>query len=776
MIGGNPENTAFRAVCKPGLQPSQFKRIAERGIGDPSNSYPHAMAWYNDHLYVGTTRCILTLLFNRHQALRDWPVTPVTPATKNPYEEFDVRGQIWRYHPPRSRWEKVLTSPLIRNADGVNIPIYYGMRNMVVFQRRTDSRPALYCLTWSPQGGPGARLLVSEDGQHFQPYEIRIEDMQTNEFASFRPVATFRDRLYTAPSSKSGAANRAGIVAILENDDPLSKPWRQVNPTNFGDPHNDSTAELIVFNDHLYAGTSNPDGFQLWKTDAAGVPPYRWQKVLSRGAGRGPTNKGAASLCAFNDALYIGTAISNGGYCRTYGIGPAACEVLRVYPDDTWDLIVGNGRLTDQGLKMPLSGFGPGFDQPTNTYLWRFCVHDGWLYAGTFAAISLLPYLPRKKWPEHRKRMMDDERTELVMNKLAGFDLWRTRDGVYWTPITRNGFDNPFNWGVRSMVSSPYGLFLGVANPFGPAVAVKRSTGWRYEPHPRGGLEIWLGSESWAGTALGQGREKQPGSRPLPEYTPETAELQVEDSVLWEFYEGTSFRMFGYWKATMRSTRAACENLVTELLSFQSAPPGRVLILGSDAGATGEFLARRFPEAQVTCLRFEKPRGHREAPSPDAPPTVYAPSPSSARTLEQYDAIVNVESLSASDHAAGWLRLVHEHLKPGGMFLGAEVLSDKKPGLWKKARGRHKLFAGPPQELAEKLSHFGFEDVQVVDATRSCWEIFRQRLDLFLREKRMDGELDEEMEEAIKETLFGAYAPVSAYVLVHARKSVHNRP
>src|SRR3546814_13827198 len=72
---------------------------------------------------------------------------------------------------------------------------------------------------------------------------------------------------------------------------------------------------------------------------------------------------------------------------------------MRFWPDDSWDLIMGESRMTDQGLKYPLSGITPGFDNLFNGYVWRMQVHEGWLYASTMSWASLLPYLPTYAWP-----------------------------------------------------------------------------------------------------------------------------------------------------------------------------------------------------------------------------------------------------------------------------------------------------------------------------------------------------------------------------------------
>ena len=78
----------------------------------------------------------------------------------------------------------------------------------------------------------------------------------------------------------------------------------------------------------------------------------------------------------------------------------------------------------------------------------------------------------------------------------GGFDLWRTCDGENWLPVTRNGFNNPYNYGCRNIVSTPYGLFIGTANPFGPKVAVKVEGRVEYHENPSGGLEVLKGVSS----------------------------------------------------------------------------------------------------------------------------------------------------------------------------------------------------------------------------------------------------------------------------------------
>lgn len=65
-------------------------------------------------------------------------------------------------------------------------------------------------------------------------------------------------------------------------------------------------------------------------------------------------------------------------------------------------------------------------------------------------------------------------------------------DGVNWVPVTTNGMGNPYNMGLRTLVSTPHGMFIGTANPFGPKIMPLG--GDRYVPNPRGGCEVFLAS------------------------------------------------------------------------------------------------------------------------------------------------------------------------------------------------------------------------------------------------------------------------------------------
>ena len=105
----------------------------------------------------------------------------------------------------------------------------------------------------------------------------------------------------------------------------------------------------------------------------------------------------------------------------------------------------------------------------------------------------MMRYADRDNWPDFVRRVYGRLGAQQVLDNLSGGHLYRSHDGENWLPVTRNGFDNPYNYGIRTLASTPHGLAVGLVNPFGPNVGIVENDTVRYEPNPNGGLEIWLG-------------------------------------------------------------------------------------------------------------------------------------------------------------------------------------------------------------------------------------------------------------------------------------------
>jgi hypothetical protein len=479
-----------------GLNEADFRLTCESGFGDGWNHYAHSMAWFEGRIYVGTTRA--TMAANKWNVPRpNWRPWPVDSAEYI----YDVprQSEIWAYTPETDHWERVYQAPMVASKRSKHpVPRYIGFRGMTVFQGASDTKPCLYVSTWAPMLAEPPDVLRSEDGVSFEPVP---RPPFSPAVRSFRTLQVFNDRVHTTPTSSTAGARRASDsigsqAMIYATDDLQSTDWHAASEEGFGNPDNLTVFEMHVYDGHLYGATVNGKaGFELWKTKGGDLP-YRWTRVLQHGAWRGPENEVGVSMCEFNGALYVGTGILNGGYHRAFKLGPAAAELIRVWPDDSWELLVGDPRLSPEGIRYPLSGYSSGFDQLFNGYIWRMGVHDGRLYAGTFCWANSLPYLPMRVWPEDVLALIERWGVDKLVRYHGGCELWRSPDGLHWEPVTRSGFGNVYNWGVRNIQSTPHGLFVATANPFGPTIAQRQANGeWEYVPNPRGGCEVWLGSE-----------------------------------------------------------------------------------------------------------------------------------------------------------------------------------------------------------------------------------------------------------------------------------------
>ncbi len=753
----------------PGLRAGNFRKISPNGFGDPLNSYPHSMTWFKDKLYVGTTRAVLHLLWftrgDRERTFQAWPVD----HPESPYD-LDLRGQIWSYDPASKQWENVFQSPMIMGSEGFEVPLSIGFRGMTIHQGQNDPSPALYFPTWSSRLGPGPVLLRSLDGRRFE--QISEPGLGDSTVTSIRSIVSFKGMLFIAPTGATRdrfSGNVPDRMVVFVSRNPEDSDWELACEPFFGDRTNLGVFFMAVYNGYLYAGTANAEqGFQIWKTDAEGAPPYKWKKVLSNGGFRGKENEGVVFMAEFKGKLYVGTGII-GGYDRERNVGPASPELFRLGPDDSWELIVGEPRMTPQGLKIPLSGLGAGFNSPTAGYFWWMCEHKGWLYLGTYDVTSWLPYVSPDNWPRRIKQAVEQFGTDNIMSAWGGFDLWRSRNGARWFAVSRNGFGNPCNYGVRSMASSPFGLFIGAANPFAPTMAVRRLGGWKYVPNARGGLEIWLGTGQWhegetEAQLVPQARPTQ-GLKKNPEDPADLNERLIE-----EYYQGSDFRHCGLWRNQTKSPVQACEDLVEEMLSLLPDAPKRILEIGCGRGATTRTISKYLPDASLTGvvkIREELNVCRKKVPEATCE---RMKGPRLKFKQGSFDCVISVEGLKPFGNPNKLFGEIYRVLEPGGRVLFSDIILDFRERRTGK-NGRVSNIANSPEELKELLVNTGFQQVQIHDATQSCWKRFYFHASRELQLKLLSKRFSQDYYPQVLAHLPNNNLPVNHYVICSASKA-----
>ena len=321
-------------------------------------------------------------------------------------------SRILQYYPSAERWETVhetsVESPLMHGNHSRRFPLELGWRAMQVMPSSAGTE--VLCITCLSLHH--SQLLFTEDGIHFKtlpnPGEVQPHS------APFGLLYHFGDWLFAAPTgvmSDGITEKNDGGALLYVNRDPLTENWRLANSPGFGDPHNQVVHGLHAFHGWLYAMVGNPfAGFQLWRTQARGEPPFTWEPVLQQGAYRYTLNSTIAAIAVFKGMLYLGTGVPETDPLLDNATGS---EIIRVLPNGRWELVVGQPRFSPTGLQVPISTLGPGFNDTRNTLVSALASSTTTLYAAVVQRDS---------------------------DGAVGFQVWQTANGENWQPLTSPKF------------------------------------------------------------------------------------------------------------------------------------------------------------------------------------------------------------------------------------------------------------------------------------------------------------------------------------------------
>ena len=191
------------------------------------------------------------------------------------------------------------------------------------------------------------------------------------------------------------------------------------------------------------------------------------------------------------------------------------------------------------------------------SYFWRFVEHDDSFFLGTLELVDA-----------------------------DGFDLYRSDNGVSWTPISKDGLGNAANYGVRTFASVPgLGLVVGTANPFTSLP---------------GGAEVWVGTTA-------PGEEILPvaaagGDRTV--FDPDQdglvqVELDGEGSI--DPLGGSGIVSYEWFEGTLEELGGDCAGISAEPLSTEASP--EIELDSYDPGSGSDILDLRLHAARRGCRR-----------------------------------------------------------------------------------------------------------------------------------------------------------------------------
>ena len=391
-------------------------------------------------------------------------------VTSNSTQVSNNCGKLLRYDYPSDTWNEVYQLPLFNEGDGISYAreskLGFGQNNsshtnkiyseMAVFKGESDNAAALYLSIFS---SGGSQLLRTENGEDF--YAVPKAEVEQYSL-SFRRFLALQNKLYASCSGKlqTEIQKWEDLPIVYGSNNPALGVWQDISLLGFGDFNNKAIPQIVEFNNCLYVGTLNSEqGFQVWKTQILDQNSA-WEKVISKGAYRYTMNEFTSSMVVFKGNLYIASGTFVVASNNINDINIVSPELICIYPDDSWDLIVGTPKFTPDGLKVPLSGMGPGFDDFSYSAFQCLLVHNDYLYVG--------------------------------VQKPNRFQMWASEDGESWEMIPLNGITNYPHVELCAAMSTPFGLTLVFDTGTSQNVNdyLSNSLG-------ANGLEIWIGKESY---------------------------------------------------------------------------------------------------------------------------------------------------------------------------------------------------------------------------------------------------------------------------------------
>lgn len=464
----------------PDFEMDGFERLLIEGV-NPAIRITQSATYFNDKLYIGTGRRPIKYGGNQENA---GIVGRLRERMGDDDGARDTDGaQLIAFDSKTRTFEVCYESPLVEYPDGITRARDRSVRAACVAQLPGDKGPTLYL------GAGGLEynsvILRTEDGKTFEESELLGFGIK-GDAPSVRSIVNWQNKLISTPIGRNYGKNglyddnESAFPIVYETDDPISGEWRAISEPGFGDSNNIGINELLTFQDRIYAGTTNiRHGYQIWYTEGKGEPPYEWTCVLKDGAYRGPSNQFAICSKVFGDHLYMGSALPRLGLRGHQTYGPIAPELIRIAPDNSWELVVGQPRLTPDGFKKPISACGPGFDNPLAQAFWRSTVHEGEFWV----ACSNWTWMP--SFTRNRSDISESHLAALQAIVEAGdplhFSIYRTRDGVDWSPVTTTGFglSSTPKAGVRELLSTPAGVFVSMAQPTNAGLAGGMELFWQ---------------------------------------------------------------------------------------------------------------------------------------------------------------------------------------------------------------------------------------------------------------------------------------------------------